>query len=248
MGTKRVLIVDDDKDILRMLEFSLRRLSQGDFQISTIANSLDALQAVEKEEFDLIVADYMMPGMTGIDLARAVRRISPDTQIILMTAYGTDKRLRETSQYLGLDGYLDKPFTAEEIYEVVSHQEPETDTTSPEQYLEALKTQTGVRCVLLLDQNGTAASVIGEIDEMELESIGAFVAANFRATAELVQKVGNRAAFNSSFHEGETYNIYAYYVNDRFSLAVVYESRLKPGVVWFYTRQAAGKLADKLGG
>ena len=105
MKEKRVLIVDDDKSILRMLDFGLRKLGP-DYQIITADDIFTAMEHIESTWFDLIIIDYMMPVMTGVDLARAVRRISPDTQIVLMTAYGTSK-LRHTTDSLRFDRLLE---------------------------------------------------------------------------------------------------------------------------------------------
>jgi two-component system response regulator FlrC len=77
-----------------------------------------AISLIEKEPFAVVITDYMMPVMTGVDLALAIRRISPDTQVILMTAYGSPN-LRDTSKFLGLDGFLDKPFPLGEVQEIV---------------------------------------------------------------------------------------------------------------------------------
>ena len=103
MTQKRILIVDDDKSILRMLEFGLKKMGP-DYQFFTARDIYNALEQIETEWFDLVVTDYMMPGMTGVDLARAVRKISPDTQVVLMTAYGSSE-LRNTTDNLGIDGF-----------------------------------------------------------------------------------------------------------------------------------------------
>jgi CheY-like chemotaxis protein/predicted regulator of Ras-like GTPase activity (Roadblock/LC7/MglB family) len=261
MSSKRVLIVDDDKDILRMLEFSLKKLGP-DYQIITAKDTVAALNMVEKQPVDLVVVDYMMPGITGIDLARAVRQISPGTQVVVMTAYGTTG-LRNTAKYLGLDGYIDKPFTLEQIREIVkravdkTHQQEETPThveiifphQSIRQQLESLQANTGARCVLLLSSDGYLVQVVGETEGMKVSSISALVAANFIAAAELANLLGNRAVFKSSYHEGEDYNIYAYDVNMEYLLAVVFDAKRKPGAVWFYTKQTVvtlGQLMEEI--
>jgi CheY-like chemotaxis protein/predicted regulator of Ras-like GTPase activity (Roadblock/LC7/MglB family) len=257
MDNKRVLIVDDDQSIARLLKYSLEKLGT-DYEIVTAVNSFDALDEVEKQAFDLVVVDYMMPGLTGIDVARAVRRISPDTQVVLMTAYGT-QRLRDTTKYLGLDGYIDKPFTLEEIRDVVKHavdltrQEPDQDGADKHawgrtvnKYLQKLQVNTNARCILLLDPAGHPIQVVGQTNNLEIASVGSFVAANFLAAAELARMLGSHAIFKSSYHEGDEYNIYTYDVNGKFLLAVVFEKKLKPGVIWFYTKQMASILTRLL--
>ncbi len=258
MARKRIMIVDDDKDILRMLEYSLKKLGP-DYQIVTVGDTVTALNQIEAQSFDLVVADYMMPGITGIDLARAVRQISPDTQVVVMTAYGTTG-LRDTARYLGLDGYIDKPFTLEQIREIVRRAVDRTSTEEdapgmveilfPEdkarQQLESLQMNTGARCVLLLSSDGHLVQVVGQVEGMKISSVSALVAANFLAASELANLLGNRAVFKSSYHEGEDFNIYAYDVNREFLLAVVFDARRKPGAVWFYTKQTAVLIARLL--
>src|ERR687884_717010 len=97
----QILIVDDDKDVLRMLEFGLKKLGP-EYQITTAPDTQTAVEQVEGQPFDLVLTDYMMPGMTGIDLVQAIRHLSPDTQVILMTAYGSTDLL-DTSNHLGVD-------------------------------------------------------------------------------------------------------------------------------------------------
>ncbi|MEM7033482.1 MAG: response regulator, partial [Chloroflexota bacterium] len=66
--TKRILIVDDDEDILLMLKFTLRKLGPN-YEVATALGSVEALALLEKYTFDLIVTDYMMKSITGVDLA-----------------------------------------------------------------------------------------------------------------------------------------------------------------------------------
>ncbi len=113
----RVLVVDDDPKTTLTLAASLEKL--GDEFIVDRAHSFDeAFPKVMRSQYALIITDYKLPGLNGLDLARAVRGVSPHTQIVLMTAYGTDA-LRETVEILGLAGYLEKPFTLAQIRELV---------------------------------------------------------------------------------------------------------------------------------
>jgi CheY-like chemotaxis protein len=258
MSGKRILIVDDDKTILHMLKKSLSSLGPV-YQIDTTIDSTEALEQVRNQSFDLVVADYMMPGITGIDLARAIRKISPDTRIVLMTAFGTAP-LKDTTKYIGVDGYIDKPFTFEEICEVIENtvqlasQEKDlpgaddgsTFNQSLRGHLQGLQVNTSARCVLLLNSQGDPVQVVGRTDDLEIASIGKFVAANFQAARELAERLGRQSTFKSNYHEGDKHNIYAYDINGKFLLAVLFGAQHKPGVVWFYTRQAATELAQVL--
>ncbi len=259
VGNKRILIVDDDKNILYMLENSLTQIG-ADYQILTTMDSSEAIELIQKYTFDVVVADYMMPGITGVDLARAIRRVSPDTQVILMTAYGTT-RLKDTTKFVGIDGYVDKPFSIDEIHAVIQEtvkmarqqEAPGEIEAAPDFHreirgqLEVLQVNTNARCVLLLDAHGTSVLTIGRVSDLERNRIGIFVVKNFAAAMELADTLDSHSVFKSSYYEGDYYNLYAYQVNEHYHLAVVFESLHKPGVVWFYTNQTATALAQILG-
>lgn len=265
-----ILIVDDDKDVLRMLEFGLKKMGP-DYQVTTARDTQSAVEQVEKEWFDLVLTDFMMPGMTGIDLARAIRHLSPDTQIVLMTAYGTID-LRDTSDHLGIDAYLNKPFTMEQLREVVqrltrrpappellpldSPPPPEpgppafslsaVEAISVEEQLQALLVDAGARGVLLIDAEGRPIHVVGQIYRSKVDYISALVAANHHSPAELSNLLLNQRTFRASFYEGDMYNLYVCDVNEKFLLAVVFDARLRPGVIWFYAKQTAAALVPLL--
>lgn len=257
MSKKRVLIVDNDKDISLMLQHSLKMLGP-EYEIVTVADAVTAISLIEKEKFTVVITDYMMPVMTGVDLAMAVRRIAPETQVVLMTAYGTSN-LRDTTKFLGLDGYLDKPFPLERVQEVVKRAVAQTrseEKPAPQEkprlsqavyeQLRTLQSSAGVRCVLLITADGRPVQVVGQTAGFEVAGVSALVAANFLAAAELAKLLGNQAIFKSSYHEGENYNIYAHDINKKLLLVLVFDAKQKPGSVWFYTKQAASTLAQLL--
>ncbi len=263
MSKKHILIVDDDKSILRMLEFGLKKLGP-DYQFFTAQSIYKALEQVEEQWFDLVITDYMMPGMTGVDLARAVRSISPHTQVVLMTAYGSIE-LRHTTDNLGIDGFLNKPFTMEQIRELVIKTvnrdkadnlpqnsdvnlaaQPGLADKSVDNHLQKLLVDAGTRGVMLVSADGYPVQVFGQIDPHKSEYICALVAANFYSPAELSSLLDNQKAFKASFYEGDAYNLYVSDVNGKYLLAVVFDVKLRPGVVWFYTKQTATALAPLL--
>jgi CheY-like chemotaxis protein len=162
MSKKHVLIVDDAKDIVFLLMHSLKRLGP-EYEVTTANDGAAALEQIQKQKFDLVITDYMMPGMTGIDLAQVVRKVSPDTQVVLMTAHDS-RGMRDTIEALQLGGYVGKPFTVPEILEVVqraiarTNEAAETDhphapvlglDKAVHQHLETLRGKTGAHSVLL---------------------------------------------------------------------------------------------------
>lgn len=253
---KRVLIVDDEPNVAFVLADSLEKLGEG-YSIETANSGEEALTKIREDAYALVVTDYKMPGMSGLDLAQEIRQTAPDTQVVLMTAYGTAE-LRDSVEHLKLD-YLDKPFTMDQIREIVERAVGHTrhsedpyragviSMTEPVQTgLQRLQADTGARCVMLVSSSGYPVETVGQTKGLNVSSVGALVAANFMAAVELAKLLGNTSIFKSSYHEGEDYNIYSYDVNGDLLLAVIFGSESKPGTVWFYTKQTAAALIPLL--
>ncbi len=81
-----ILIVDDERSNLESLQ---RIFAKEGWRVALAESGAAALEALRREPASVVVTDLMMPGMTGEDLLRAVRAISPETEVVLMTAYGT---------------------------------------------------------------------------------------------------------------------------------------------------------------
>ena len=116
MKDKAVLIVDDEKNILLTVSQSLETLH---LEMDTAMNGEDALAKLKGRDFGLILLDLRMPGMDGMEVLRQVRGIRPDIRIIIITAYGTIELAVEAMR-LGAVDFIQKPFTPEEIRDLVS--------------------------------------------------------------------------------------------------------------------------------
>ena len=254
--SKRVLIIDDEPSVTAMLAEGLERLGQ-EYAIETADCAEEALIKLQRASYALVITDYKLPGSSGLELARTIRRLSPDTQVILMTAYGSSD-LQSSAADLKLDAYVEKPFSIAQIREIVRQAlqkvrgeasgprpvevEAKGGQTSVSEVLQSLRTNSGARCVLLLSVTGYPVEVVGSAGNAELHSISALVAANFVAAEELARLLGNASIFKSSYHEGPNYNIYSYAVSEDLLLAVIFGPESRPGAVWFYTKQAAAHL------
>jgi CheY-like chemotaxis protein len=83
---ERILVVDDDASLRRVLEYNLAK--EG-YAVLTADSGEKALALLDGERVDLLITDIKMPGMDGMDLLRRVKRASPETQVIVITAFGT---------------------------------------------------------------------------------------------------------------------------------------------------------------
>jgi CheY-like chemotaxis protein len=105
---RRILFVDDEASIARLAQVMLRGLGHTATSFGSAAEGLAALKA-NPTEFDLVITDLTMPGMTGVDFARGIRAIRPDIPIILSSGYA-DEVPEETLKTLGIVEVLPKPF------------------------------------------------------------------------------------------------------------------------------------------
>lgn len=110
---ERVLIVDDDPDIQRLVSYNL---SQAGFQVATASSGRTALETVQKHPPDLIILDIMMPDIDGMEVCRTLRQRDSSRRIpiIMLTARG-DEIDRVVGFELGADDYVMKPFSPREL-------------------------------------------------------------------------------------------------------------------------------------
>lgn len=107
----RILVVDDERDICRALEFLLSR--EG-YDIQTAPNGAEALKKFEKHSFDLVLTDLRMEGMDGMALLERIKSLSPETVVVLMTAYGSVENAVEAMKR-GAADYIVKPFVNDDV-------------------------------------------------------------------------------------------------------------------------------------
>jgi two-component system KDP operon response regulator KdpE len=107
---KKILIVDDDADIMRLLAATLREIGYAPL---TATSAIEGLRALFNERPNLILLDVMMPGMDGWEMAARVRELS-DVPLIMVTAKDSEvDKLRGFN--LGIDDYVTKPFSLMEL-------------------------------------------------------------------------------------------------------------------------------------
>lgn len=116
MLNKDVLIVDDEPQMLIAMNETIRRSG---YSITTAGSGLEALDLLKESRYRLVITDLRMPRVTGIDLLREVKSLSPRTQVVLVTAHGTVNNAVEAMK-MGAFDYLMKPFSSEELKQIVS--------------------------------------------------------------------------------------------------------------------------------
>ena len=114
----RILIVDDEEKILTSL-CEVLSLTYQSYSIETASSAEDALLLIESNPVDLVITDLRLPEMDGLELSRIVRELSPKTQVMLMTAYGSHSILHDSSGS-GCVAYIEKPFEVDALIQHIN--------------------------------------------------------------------------------------------------------------------------------
>lgn len=114
----RILVVDDEEDLRRLLTESLAR--EG-FQVAAARSGREALVLVEQAPPDLIILDLVMPEMDGIETMRRLRERGVTAKVVVLTAYGTAQQVRE-AMALDVREFIGKPFDVDRLIRIVAEE------------------------------------------------------------------------------------------------------------------------------
>lgn len=109
--THKILVVDDERDICKALEFLLSR--EG-YRVATTFNGQDALKKIESEEFDLVITDLKMEGIDGMQVLERSLKMNPSLTVVIMTAFASVESAVEAMKK-GASDYIVKPFINEDV-------------------------------------------------------------------------------------------------------------------------------------
>jgi DNA-binding response OmpR family regulator len=115
---KHLLIVEDEEGIVQFLK---QGLEEEGYQVTAATNGKAGLEAFNEGKFDLLLLDWMLPKMTGLELCKAIRQVNTRVPILFLTAKDT---VQETVEGLkaGANDYIKKPFSFDELVERIKVQ------------------------------------------------------------------------------------------------------------------------------
>ena len=114
---QKILVVDDEKDILELIEYNL---TMNGYKVETAGSGEIALELLNKNDYDLILLDIMLPGMDGLDICKKIKfdQHKSEIPVIMVTAKGEEID-RVTGLEIGADYYVTKPFSPRELLAIV---------------------------------------------------------------------------------------------------------------------------------
>ncbi len=116
MSSEKIIIVDDEIDVLDLCR---RILESKGYQVTTARDGHQVVEFAQKEHFDLLLTDIRMPGMSGLEVAQAVKQCDPNVICVTMTGFSTMDMAIEALK-LGIDEFIMKPFSPDELNMAIS--------------------------------------------------------------------------------------------------------------------------------
>lgn len=180
MAVPCVLLVDDQREVLRLLHSTLNTLPH-EMQIFEAPSGEEALLEAGRRKIDLLVADYRLPGMTGVELMRKIRVKYPDVRVILITGM-TDQKSREDILNAGAAAVFNKPISLTDFLDVVERLlglerlilPDEADDDGRHQTLSNLlanlRQDVEAQAVLLLSDRGRVLARAGDLKDSSMEA------------------------------------------------------------------------------
>jgi DNA-binding response OmpR family regulator len=113
--TIRILVVDDNKDTCHVISSILK---EEGYNVDRAYNGRQAIEKIKVKGYNLMILDYKLAGMDGIDVLKEVRKTEPSLKIIMISAYGSPS-IKSMAKKLGACRFLDKPFNVKRLVSVV---------------------------------------------------------------------------------------------------------------------------------
>ena len=117
----RILAVDDEKQIVDSLAIMLESLGHN---VIGISDGQQALDYLDKEDFDLVITDLDMPVISGWDIAAKAKSRKADLPVVLVTGWGDGYKAKDLAE-ASIDAVLSKPFIFNDLMKIISEQYPE---------------------------------------------------------------------------------------------------------------------------
>lgn len=177
-----ILLVDDQRDILRLLHATLDSLKNEELEIIEAPSGEEALLEVTRHRIDLLVADYRLPGITGVELMHKVRVRQPDVKVILVTGM-SDRGARDQILNAGAMAIFDKPIPMADFLDAVERGlglvrtifPPESDAKTEAKrsrisdLLANFRQDIQAQAVFLINERGLVVARAGDLRDSSME-------------------------------------------------------------------------------
>jgi CheY-like chemotaxis protein len=261
MTEQRILLVEDHSDVRRMLRSGLESLNK-DMVIMDVPSGEEGLLLASRQDFDLMIADVRLAGISGLELFRKVRQRNPQIKVIIVTGV-VDQEIRQSVVQSGVNAYFFKPVPMPEFLETVSHylgfSEPEQIPQSMQQpsisidkpttglldWLERIRARIEAKSMILLSRMGQVFIQSGELpDSSILPSLIPFVMVSLNLSERVSNIIESSQPEDLSYFGGGKYNVFIAHVGPHFALVVLTEAPTKSGMLGLTLQQLPLVVAE----
>ncbi|MGH2521559.1 MAG: response regulator [Anaerolineales bacterium] len=260
MAARRILVVDDQREITRMIRSALETLGQG-YVIVEVPSGEEAVLEIRRGGIDLLVTDVRLPGISGLDLIKRLRKANDKAQAIVISGYPSAQFEAEAKR-LGVTSYFSKPLRMEDFLQSVQTALGEKPTVGPAvpssaqpqepgiaARLSTLRRDLAANAVFLVDLDGKVVVRAGDITKLDMDPVLAHLMTAFSAALKVCKLLGGLIPTNVHFFDGDDYDVYAANVGQYFALVIIFDGERgagQMGPVMRYGRQCADDLLNSL--
>lgn len=172
MTIEKILIVDDEILVRNFLAETLRRKN---FDVATAENGTKAINLLKEASFDLVITDMKMPDLTGIDVLKKAKELSPSTVVVIITAFGSIENAVEAMR-LGAFNYLIKPFSPDSIEAVIEKAKEHLALVEENQYLrQQLSTGGGKSGTKVICESPAMKAILAQVAQVAKSNASVFI-------------------------------------------------------------------------
>jgi CheY-like chemotaxis protein len=257
MPPTRILIVDDQRDITRMLRIAVEALGRG-YQVSDVPSAEEALLEVRRAPVDVLITDLRLPGISGLELIKRLRNLASKAAMIVISAHA-DEGVQGECRRLGaiffpkplsLDAFLTTVQQAVgERSRAVAPETPTADQPGIADRLAKLRRDLGALAVFLIDLDGQVAVRAGDVTRLDLDAVLTPLMSAFSASLKVSRALGARVPTNVHFFDGDAHDVYVANVGLQFALVIIFSGErgaMQMGPVMRYGRQCADDLLKSI--
>ncbi|MDX1435499.1 MAG: response regulator [Anaerolineales bacterium] len=234
MKKSSILIVEDQRDLARMLQSGLNAAAPGS-NVVNVPSAEEALLVAGQRRFDVLIIDVVLPGMSGLVLMDRLRIQQPEARTILMTG-SADHEIRKRVANAGADAFFFKPVEINAILDALTRFETgtaplpplveETEPAEPEERLDeqlaALRQKMDAHSVLLLDERGRTLIQAGDLPPgVDPNVLYPALLGAFSAAARVSTNLGMRIPEDVQVFPGRNLEIYMAHVGEAVALVAV---------------------------
>jgi CheY-like chemotaxis protein len=259
VSTARILIVDDQRQVSRMLRSSLE-FSGREYVVVDVPTGEEALDELTRGPVNLLVADIKLPGISGLELVEKARELNPHLRTIIITGHPTPE-VRARADELGVVAFMPKPIRTSYFLEAVeralylseSSESPiKVYDDSMQRLVESLKVmqgELGADAVILLDDRGHIVARSDQGIDLNLERALPALMTAFRAGLKVSGLLESLLPTNFQYFDGDSHDIYLTNVGAFYGLLIIYRGKQEAGqmgTVVHYGRRAVNELLEYL--